>query len=215
MALKIVGAGFGRTGTKSLKFALDQLGFGPCHHMFELHEHPEQVPLWQAAARGETMDWDAVFAGYTSCVDWPAAHYWREIAAHYPHAKVLLSVRPAEAWFKSISATIYRSIMRRDSDPPGVTRDRRDMSYEITIRQTFGGRLDDRDHALSVFRAHIEEVQRTIAPDRLLTFDVTEGWEPLCTFLGVPIPDAPFPRTNTTAEFQARLLDNNQNGHKA
>ena len=204
MALKIVGAGFGRTGTNSLKLALEQLGFGPCHHMFEVRNNPEQVPFWQAAARGETMDWDAVFEGFNACVDWPSARYWREIAAHYPNAKVLLSVRPAESWFKSIHATIYQSMLQRDSEPPGINRDRREMSYETIVKQTFNGRLGDKSYALAVYGAHIEEVQRTIAPERLLTFDVAEGWVPLCAHLGVRVPDAPFPRTNSTEEFKAR-----------
>lgn len=106
MALRVVGAGFGRTGTNSLKLALEQLGFGPCHHMFEVRDNPGQLAYWQAAARGETLDWDAVFADYASCVDWPSARYWREIAAHYPDARVVLSVRPEEAWIKSVHATI-------------------------------------------------------------------------------------------------------------
>ena len=202
MVLKVVGAGFGRTGTNSLKLALEQLGFGPCHHMFELRDNPDQVPLWQAAARGETMDWDAVFAGYNACVDWPSARYWREIAAHYPDAKVLLSVRPAEAWFKSVHATIYPSMLKRDSEPPGINRDRREMAYEIIVQQTFHGRLDEEANALAVYNAHIEEVQRTIAPERLLTFDVSEGWQPLCAHLGVEIPGTPFPNTNSTEEFR-------------
>ncbi len=207
MTLKVVGAGFGRTGTNSLKLALEQLGFGPCHHMFEVRDHPEQVPFWQEAARGGTTDWDAVFADYNACVDWPSAHYWREIASHYPDAKVLLSVRPAEAWFKSIHATIYQSMMQRDKEPPGINRDRREMAYEIVVRQTFGGRLEDKAHAIGVYEAHIAEVQRAIAPERLLTYDVAEGWDPLCAHLGVPVPDTPFPRTNSTEEFQARIAE--------
>lgn len=207
MPLKVVGAGFGRTGTNSLKLALEQLGFGPCHHMFEVRDNTRQLPFWQAAARGETMDWDAVFAEYNACVDWPSARFWREIAEHFADAKVLLSVRSPESWFKSVHATIYPSMMKRAADPPGVHKDRRDMAYEIVVNQTFDGRLEDKAHALAVYEAHIAEVQRTIAPERLLTFDVAEGWEPLCAFLDVPVPDAPFPRTNSTAEFQKRIVN--------
>lgn len=206
MPLKVVGAGFGRTGTNSLKLALEQLGFGPCHHMFEVRDNPRQLPFWQAAARGDAMDWDAVFAEYNASVDWPSARYWREIAQHFSDAKVLLSVRPAEDWFKSVHSTIYPSLMKRADDPPSANKDRRDMAFEIVVNQTFDGRLDDKAHALAVYEAHIAEVQRTIAPERLLTFDVVEGWEPLCAFLDVPVPAEPFPRTNSTAEFQARII---------
>ena len=205
MGLKIVGAGFGRTGTNSLKLALEQLGFGPCHHMFEVSNHPEQLPYWQAAARGETPDWDAVFAGYSACVDWPSARYWREIAAYYPDAKVVLSVRPEEKWIQSVHATIYPAMLDRNDQIPVNTRERNDMAYEIVVEQTFGGRLDDAEHAMAVFCAHTDEVRAVIAPERLLVYDVAEGWEPLCEFLGVAVPGTSFPRTNSTAEFQQQV----------
>ena len=202
MALKIVGAAFGRTGTNSLKLALEQLGFGPCHHMFEVRDNPEQLPYWQAAAHGELPDWDRIFADYASCVDWPSARYWREIAAHYPEAKVLLTLRDPQSWFESVQATIYPSMASWPTREAGHSRDISEMAHEIIVAQTFGGRLDDRDRALAVYRAHEEEVRRTIAPERLLAYDVSEGWAPLCAFLGVPVPDTPFPRTNTSEEFR-------------
>jgi hypothetical protein len=204
MALEIVGAALGRTGTNSLKLALEQLGFGPCHHMFEVRDHPEQLPYWQAAARGEPPDWDEVFTNYRACVDWPSARFWREIAAHYPDAKVLLTLRDADKWFDSVHATIYPVIMSREAREPGRFRDTLEMAAEIIIKQTFGGRLDDRDDAIAVFRAYEEEVRRTIAPERLLAYDVSQGWEPLCAFLEVPVPDTPFPRTNTREEFREK-----------
>ena len=206
MALKIVGAGFGRTGTNSLKLALEQLGFGPCHHMFEVADHPEQLTYWQAAARGDLPDWDELFADYGACVDWPSARYWREIAAHYPNAKVLLSVRPVEKWIKSVHATIYPAMQDRGDQVPEETRARRDMAYEIIVEQTFGGRLGDADHAMAVFRAHTDEVRSVIAPERLLVYDVAEGWEPLCEFLGVAVPDGPFPRMNSAQDFIEKRL---------
>ncbi|MHA1152793.1 MAG: sulfotransferase family protein [Alphaproteobacteria bacterium] len=204
MSLKIVGAALGRTGTNSLKLALERLGFGPCHHMYEVRDHPEQLPYWQAAARGELPDWDEVFADYRSCVDWPSARFWPEIAAHYPDAKVLLTLRDAESWFASVHATIYPSIEAWPAREPGHHRDMLEMAAEIIVQQSFGGRLDDRDHALAVYRAHEEEVRRTIAPERLLAYDVSEGWEPLCAFLEVPVPDVAFPRTNTSEEFRKK-----------
>ncbi len=201
MPLEIVGAAMGRTGTNSLKLALERLGFGPCHHMFEVRDHPEQLPYWQAAARGEMPDWDEVFANYRACVDWPSARYWREIAAHYPDAKVLLTLRDADKWFDSVHATIYPVVKSWPTREPGYFRDLMEMADELIFEQTFGGKLDDREHALAVYRAYEKEVRDTIAPERLLAFDVTQGWEPLCAFLEVPVPDEPFPRTNTSEEF--------------
>jgi hypothetical protein len=202
MALEIVGAALGRTGTNSLKLALEQLGCGPCHHMFEVRDHAEQLPYWQAAARGALPDWDEVFANYRACVDWPSARFWREIAAHYPDAKVLLTLRDGESWLASMHATIYPSMRSWPTREPGHHRDMLEMAAQIIIEQSFGGRLDDRDHALAVYLRHEEEVRDTIAPERLLAYNVSEGWEPLCAFLEVPVPDTPFPRTNTSEEFR-------------
>lgn len=204
MGLQVIGAGFGRTGTNSLKLALEQLGFGPCHHMFELGDHPEQLGFWQAAARGETPDWDAVFAGYAAQVDWPGARYWRELAEHFPEAKVILSVRSEDAWFDSVQSTIYPFMRDRATHGSEDMRARGEMAYETIVQQIFHGRMDDRDHATAVFRRHVEEVQSTIPPDRLLTYRVAEGWAPLCRFLGVALPATPFPRANTTEAFRAR-----------
>ena len=110
MALSVIGAGFGRTGTESMKLALEALGLGPCHHMKEGLPNPEQISLWRAVARGEPADWDQIFEGYRSAVDWPAAHYWRELAAHYPDAKVVLTVRSPESWYASMENTILKVI---------------------------------------------------------------------------------------------------------
>lgn len=202
MALRIVGAGLGRTGTHSLKNALEQLGFGPCHHMIEVVGNPAQLSSWRAAARGETPDWDAVFAGYASCVDWPSAFFWRDLAARYPDAKVLLSTRPEESWLKSIQATILPLLQTLADIPPGPFRDTMEMARRLIVERTFGGKIDDPARLLAVYRTHAEAVRRAIAPGRLLTYDVAEGWEPLCRFLGVSIPDTAFPRVNSTLEFQ-------------
>jgi hypothetical protein len=207
MALQVIGAGFGRTGTNSLKLALEQLGFGPCHHMFEVRNDPEQLPFWQAAARGDIPDWDQVFARYAAQCDWPGARYWRELAAHFPDAKVILSVRPADAWFDSFQATIGRFLGPPDVHTDPDRRARAEMVHELIAQQIFGGITDDRAHATCTFREHNAEVQRTIAPERLLTFEASEGWEPLCRFLNVPVPETPYPHANSTEEFRARVID--------
>ena len=203
MSLDVIGAGFGRTGTKSLKDALEQLGFGPCHHMAEVLPAPGGAEPWAAAAEGQAIDWDAVFAGYRSAVDWPAAGYWQELSAHYPAAKVILTVRDPESWFRSTQETIFGPVNRlMSSDPSAVGR----MMRAISDRH-FGGRHNDRAACLAGYAANDAAVRREIAPERLLVFDVADGWEPLCAFLDVPVPATPFPRTNTTDEFRTRAAE--------
>ena len=201
MALEIIGAGFGRTGTNSLKLALEHLGFGPCHHMFEVRDNPELLPDWQAAARGEAVDWQTVFRHYRSQVDWPGARYWRELAAHFPKAKVILTVRDGDEWFDSVQATIVPFLAARGKHPSPHVNAIAEMGYELVARQVFDGRMSDRKHATRIFKDHIAKVQSEIAPERLLTFDLRDEWEPLCVFLGVDMPDIPFPKTNSSKQF--------------
>jgi hypothetical protein len=147
MALEVIGPGFGRTGTNSLRLALERLGLGPCHHMHELSLHPAQVPRWVAAARGEPVDWEAVFAGYRAQVDWPGARYWRTLAEVFPDARVVLSVRPSDAWYRSFAGTIAPELHAPPSTPEPLAADRRRMQRETIAEQVFGGRLSDRAHA--------------------------------------------------------------------
>ncbi len=202
MALKVIGTGFGRTGTNSLKLALEHLGRGPCHHFYEIRDDPGQLPTWQAAARGEPPDWDAAFAGYVSSVDWPSVCFWREITAHYGDAKVIHSVRPEDAWLRSLHATIYPAMRDRETVEPGHQRNLLDMAQELIGEQTFGGRMGEADHALTVYRAHDAEIRAAFTPDRMLLFDVADGWRPLCAFLDMAVPDVPFPHVNRSQQFQ-------------
>ena len=205
MALQVVGAGFGRTGTLSLKHALQMLGFGPCYHMVEVFAHPEHVPMWRAAGRGEPVDWDALYEGYQSTVDWPSTRCWRELADHYPEAKVILSRRSPDSWFESVSNTIFKALSGPAPENP-VAQAQMAMARELIFDGTFSGRQLEKEHAIAVFEAHNAEVRRTIAPDRLLVFEASDGWAPLCAFLGVPVPAEPYPRVNTTDDFVARRL---------
>lgn len=199
MALKVVGSGLGRTGTKSMQTALTMLGLGPCHHMVEVFAHPESRFLWIEAAKGKP-DWDAIFAGYQSMVDYPGAQYWRQIAAHYPHAKVLHTVRDPDKWFESTQATIFA--------PDGPTTTPGPFSeFFATILKDFGDKLHDRAFMTGYFRRHTDNVIRAIPAERLLVYQLGEGWEPLCKFLGVPVPAEPFPSENSRADFIARLKD--------
>ncbi len=203
MTLQVIGAGVGRTGTYSLKLAINQLGLGPCHHMEEvLLKMPVQVPLWAAAARGEA-DWAAIFDGYRSAVDWPTAGFFRELNAAYPEAKFVLTVRSPESWVDSFSATIYKLLGAGDQIPAAM-QDWLALGIAVIARTGFPAGLDT-DQLKKAFMAHIDAVKATIPADRLLTYQVKEGWGPLCAFLGVPVPDEPFPRTNDRGEFWDRV----------
>lgn len=197
MALSVIGAGMGRTGTYSLKLALEQLGFGPCHHMSDVNASTEQKALWRAAGKGQLPDWDVAYAGYRSAVDWPTAHYWREVGAHYPEARVILTVRDAGAWYASMAQTIAHTM--------DATNNPESFGVAVIGNGVFGGRFDERDRAIAIYEAHNAAVRAALPPERLLNYDVTEGWAPLCAFLDVPVPSDPFPRTNSTAEFRARI----------
>lgn len=201
MPLKIVGSGLGRTGTLSMKHALEQLGFAPCHHMVEVFQHPESVPLWIGAADGKP-DWDAIFHDYSAMVDYPGCKYWRELSAYYPDAKVLHTVRDPDQWFESTQATIFAPDSGAANPPPPM------KPFFESILGAFGDRLHDRAFMTDYFRRHSEDVERTIAKDRLLVFQVGEGWERLCAFLGVAVPATPFPSENSREEFRARAGQN-------
>ncbi|HLI81641.1 MAG TPA: sulfotransferase [Candidatus Binataceae bacterium] len=206
MALQVVGAGFGRTGTLSLKNALEKIGFGPCYHMLEVFSHPEHIAMWHRLAMTGSIDWDALFRDFRATVDWPGARWWREMAAHYPDAKVLLSVRDPDAWYKSMSDTIYQPMKwPARTDVPENVRMQNEMVRKAILADTFDNRFEDKAHAIGVFKRHIEEVRASVEPKRLLVFDVREGWEPLCRFLEVPVPSDPFPRLNDTATTQAMI----------
>lgn len=205
MALQIVGSGFGRTGTMSTKLALEQLGFGPCHHMLEVMQNPAQPAHWRAVAAGQTVEWAEVFAGYASQVDWPGAAVWKSTAAAFPDAKVLHTERPEDLWWKSFNSTIGKFFANQErlELPPPIREIFETMSGWF-IKNTFAD-VADRDSAISAYRLNNRQVRDAIAPERLLVFDVAQGWEPLCRFLGVPVPDTPFPRANPREEFWAHF----------
>ena len=218
MPLDVIGAGFPRTGTSSLKAALERLGFAPCGHMTTiLFDPPRAKPwldAWQRTKRGEAVDWPSVVQDDRATVDAPAYWFWRDLAAAYPDAKVILSIRDPQRWYDSVKETIYHSsgpgadFSRLDGAPPAV-RAGVEAIAELG-RETFwdgllGGRFLDRDYAISVFEAHNAAVRAELPPERLLVWEASEGWEPLCAFLGVPVPDEPFPRVNDREQFRERL----------
>jgi hypothetical protein len=200
MTLSVIGAGFGRTGTMSLKIALEALGLGPCYHMVEVFKNPEAPGWWyEAALDPAKADWGKIFAGYTATVDWPNATYYKELAEAYPAAKVILTERDPDDWFDSTQATIFAD---RGPPVPGAMFPK---MIEKVVLELFDGRVHDREHAKAVFRAHNARVREVIPPERLLVYEVAQGWAPLCGFLGVPIPDGPMPKVNSRDEFAARV----------
>ena len=214
MNLKVIGAGFGRTGTMSLKVALEELGFDPCYHMTELFENPSHADSWNAAAKGERVDWETLLGDYAATVDWPACSFYEELMETYPDAKVLLSVRDPERWYKSTLNTIYN--LRRITSSskflkvlghfiPTVRRVSR-MVNNLIWDGTFDGRFEDRRYAMEVFNHHNEAVKEHVSPGRLLVYEVKEGWGPLCDFLDVEVPDKPFPHLNDSDSFRKMFV---------
>ena len=201
MSLAVIGAGLGRTGTLSLKHALEELGLGPCHHMEEVMQHPGQIPLWHAAGRGKPVDWAALLEGYRATVDWPSAQFWAELARRFPAAKIVLTVRDRARWYESFSKTILMLMSAREAAPNETMKAIFDMAQDVIIRRAFDGRLDDPTHVMACFDRHNAAVKAALPPERLLVYEVAQGWAPLCRFLGVPVPATPFPRVNSTQEF--------------
>jgi hypothetical protein len=180
----------------STKVALEQLGFGPCYHMSDSFQKAEHVQVWLSAKEAAPVDWGALFAGYEAALDWPSSTFYRQLMVAFPDAKVVLNVRNAGAWYESMAESLHALI---EKPPPGLspTSSYVRLARGIIWDGTFGGKFGDRAHAISVYERHNEDVQKRVPSDRLLVFEVGEGWGPLCAFLGVPAPqDRPFPRTN-------------------
>jgi hypothetical protein len=201
--MQVIGAGVGRTGTYSLKLAINRLGLGPCHHMEAvLHDIDTQVPLWNEVLGGRP-DWQSIYGGFPSAVDWPTACFFRDLSATYPAARFVLTIRDPVKWADSFAATIYRLIGEREHAPP----DKKawlEMASAVIARTGFPAGLDQEQLARA-YVAHNDAVKATIPAARLLVYQVKDGWGPLCEFLGAPEPSEPFPRTNHRAEFWDRV----------
>ncbi len=201
MSLKVIGAGLGRTGTNSLKLALEQLLGGPCYHMYELvNVHEEHVPIWHEAAEGKPVDWDALLEGYKAAVDWPACAFWRQLSEKYPEAIVLHSRRDPDAWWTSASETIFPRIR---------VNEHRDPAWYGMLMAVFGSHftteLENKETCIEAFHRHEAEVLATVDPKRLVVWEAGDGWEPLCKALNLPVPNEPFQKVNTKQEFQDRV----------
>lgn len=205
MAVEVVGAGLGRTGTNSLRVALEQLLGGPCYHMMVVSDRPADVDVWWAAARGEMPDWNTFPEGYVALVDWPASAFWRELAAAHPDALVLLSVRASpEAWWRSVERTLLPTMLQPvPADKPGLARQRK-MVREL-VETTFAADMTDPDLAMAAYEQHNAAVRAGVPAERLLEWQPGDGWEPICAALQLPVPSEPFPHTNTTSDFRTMV----------
>jgi Sulfotransferase domain len=212
--LRVVGAGLGRTGTHSLKIALERLLGGPCYHMVEVFKRPADMEAWRAAAGGELPDWHKLFDGFAATVDWPSAAFWWEIAEAFPDAVILLSNRDADGWWKSATRTIFEGLRRRDrpsTEKPAETPtngppDNAAFGAMVgaLFTKTFTPDFLDEAAAKAAFDRHTADVRRRAPKNRLVEWRVQDGWGPLCAALGVSVPSEPFPVSNTTEEFRAR-----------
>ena len=200
MELAVVGAGVGRTGTHSLKLALEQLLDAPCHHMLEILGDPAQVPAWIDAIEGRPVDWSAMLAPYGAIVDWPGGAFWRELSAANPNALVLLSVRDPEAWYRSASNTIFLSFEHMTPELAPWLGEVRKLLHD-----RFSDRFDDPTAMIDAFVRHNDAVRAEVPPERLLEWNLGDGWDPICERLGLPVPLEPFPVTNSTNEFRAMM----------
>jgi hypothetical protein len=200
--VKIIGAGFGRTGTLSLKNALEQLGFDPCCHMLEVAWRAERARLWLDAAQGMAVDWSQVLAGYQATVDWPGCAFYGELMEAFPDAQVILTVRDPEAWYESARKTINDRPSARPPTPDDTIGTQ--MIRAVVWQGSMEGAFDDKAKAIDIYNRHNEEVRRRVPADRLLVFEARQGWEPLCDFLGVPVPAGSYPHLNERSVFNDR-----------
>ena len=198
--LTFVGAAFPRTGTMSVKSALEQLGIGRCYHMHEVFTNPQHVAVWDAAWDGDLPDWRNLLSGYAATLDGPACLYWREIADSFPTAKVLLLTRDLGSWYDSTYSTVYQVAKGPLADAEPALQ----MIWRTFFQGYFDGRFEDRDHAIAAYRRYCQEVRESVSKARLLEYQVSQGWPPLCEFLGCDVPTDPFPRRNTREVFQSR-----------
>lgn len=208
--LKVIGVGYGRTGTSSTKLALDILGISPCHHMSDLIDNRALSQKWYDVTFNGARDWDNLFTGYQATLDWPSTSFWRELADYYPQAKLLLTVRDPESWYKSMVKTVLPVMERPLGEQGSATWLRRSTSIKLIRNDTFDGRgLIDQEATIQRFKQHNAEVQAAFGADRLLVWRVQDGWEPLCDFLEVAVPEVPFPHSNSASQFPEMLASQN------
>lgn len=219
MAIKIIGAGFPRTGTNSLKRSLEMLGVSKAYHFKDLLLNPENLHYWQTLEATGSMEWDEIYDGYQASVDFPCYAWYKEHMVRYPDAKVILTVRPFEKWYASVKSTIWvagpqtlpekLSMIAKLITNPRLRKVFKCIKFVkgYLWKKQFQGRFLDKDFVEKVWNSHLEEVKSHVPPEKLLVYDVRDGWGPLCTFLGVPEPSEPLPHLNKKENFKTMLQD--------
>jgi sulfotransferase family protein len=219
MSIKIIGAGLPRTGTTTLKRSLEILGYGKCYHMKELLVNPDMLPTWLELENTGNTDWDKLYDGYEATVDFPGYPWYKEHMKRYPDAKVILTVRSFESWHKSAYNTIWKA-------GPQTIPEKLVMMIKLLLNpqlrkvikcikfvkrnvweKHFEGRFEDKAFAEKIFNQHIENVKANVPADKLLIYEVKDGWKPLCEFLGVPEPPEPLPHLNKKENFKTMLVE--------
>lgn len=204
--MKVIGAGFGRTGTMSTKVALQQLGFGPCLHMIDLiAANQDLAQTFYDAYQGKPVDWTEALQGWESTVDWPGCTFYKQLMDTFPNAPVILNVRDPESWYKSMNDTIYDAAMKLEQMPEMRDRPATKMIKAVVWDGDMKGDFQNKKGSIEIFEQHNKEVKDYVPAGRLLVFDVKQGWEPLCSFLGVDVPDMPFPHANDTESFKQMM----------
>ena len=202
MALQVIGAGLGRTGTHSLKQALEQLLDAPCYHMLEVFGRPDDIPVWQRALDGDPPDWREFLADFGAAVDWPVAAFWSELSAAFPDAMVLLSTRDTAGWWTSASRTIF-DVTQRATPPDDPVMVAQMAMVRTLFERRFTPGWRDETAAKAAYEEHNDAVRATVPAERLVDWHPGDGWTPICDALGIPVPSNPFPHVNTTSEFRA------------
>ncbi len=219
MSIKIIGAGLPRTGTNTLREALEILGFSKTYHMKHLLVHPEDLHYWTTLKATGTTDWNALYNGYQATVDFPCYPWYKEHMKQYPDAKVILSLRPFEKWYISYYSTIWKAQNPPDAERAAmgekIAADARlqtvmnvmGFSRQVMSEDHFQGKFLDKEFMEKLFNEYNEDVKKYVPADKLLVFDVTEGWEPLCKFLDVEVPNEPLPHTNKKEDFHSMVKE--------
>jgi len=201
--LEVIGVGFGRTGTHSLGLALEKLGFGPCYNIGEIAKNTGHTKLWNDAIDGKSIDWNHLFKAYKSSVEWPGAFFYRELVQHFSKAKVILTLREPKSWYESASKTIFEGLEISAHNPDPLKTERGSLNRRLILERTFKSRYHDKQFAINIYKKHIQQVLEIVPGEKLLQFDVREGWEPLCNFLQQSIPQESYPWLNERTEFMA------------
>lgn len=202
--LEVIGIGLPRTGTMSLKLALEALGFGPCYHMIEVFSRPDHIEFWSDALETEPP-WEELFRDFRSTTDTPACFFWRQLTRQYPGAPCIVTTRDSGEWYDSFRSTVCEVVLNPENAPDDLHYRVQKMAKKLILDTMFQGAFYDKATMISLYEQHLSEVRRTISGP-LLEFDVTEGWEPLCEFLSVEVPTVPFPFVNSRLEFRERFL---------